>query len=119
MAQMTRLNMSRDINGYNTFGLPQSNTKFNTTLLAGVEQRLEVPRTGNTTYPNVLAVFNQDAGSDIFVSINGTASLPGSSFTQTYSEENPAARSVKPGDVISFITADEQDYVGISFYAIS
>lgn len=116
---MTPLNMSRDINGYNTFGIEQSNTKYATTLLAGVEQHLTVPATGDAAYRHVLAVFFQDAGSNIFVSVNATASLPGSSFALSDCEENPSARQVKPGDILSFITADTKDSVGVSFYAIT
>ncbi len=116
---MTILNMTRDINGYNSFGLPQSNTIYTTTLAAGVEQHFTVPPTGIATYPKVLAVFFQDAGADIFVAVNATAALPSGSFAQSTCEENPAARQVKPGDVLSFITGDTTDYVGVAFYAIT
>lgn len=117
--QMTRFNMTRDINGYNGFGLPPSNTIINTTLSANVEQNYTVPTTGEATYKNVLAVFSSVPGSSVWVALNDTASLPGASFALTTSELNPAARYVNPGDTLSFITADVSTYIGVSFYATS
>lgn len=116
---MTVLNMTRDINGFNSFGLPQSNTIYRTTLSQNVEQHFTVPYTKSVYYPNVLAVFFQDPGSVIFVAINGTATLPGGSFTLGAGEENPSARYVKPGDIISVITSDTTDYFGVALYAVT
>lgn len=116
---MTRFNMTRDINGYNGFGIPFSNIKINTTLSENVEQNFIVPTTGDATYKNVLAVFSSVPGSSIWVAINKTATLPGASFASTDSELNPAARYVSPGDVISVITSNSATYLGVIFYATS
>lgn len=113
---ITPFNMVRDINGFNGFGLPQSNNIWRTTLVANTEQHFTVPSYVTLPYKNILAVFFQDPGSSIFVAINGTATLPGASFSQGIGEENPGARLVNSGDVISAITADATDYFGVSFY---
>lgn len=108
--------MVRDINGFNGFGLVQSNTIYRTTLIANVEQNFTVPSITDSNYKYLVAVFLQDPGSAIFVAINGTATLPGGSFSQGIGEENPGARRVNPGDTISVITGDATDYFGVAFY---
>ena len=110
----TKFNMTRDINGYNGFGLQFSDTNFNTTLLAGVGQTLTIP-SDNAYY---LAVFAFEPGSTVWVADNQTAAVPGGSFASTYSDLNPAARLVEAGDVLSFITADTSIVIGVSLYAI-
>lgn len=116
---MTRFIMTRDINGYNGFGVPFSDIKYSTTLVANTEQNFTIPSTGEATYPNVLAVFSSVPGSTIWVALNDTAVLPGVSFTQTTSELNPAARYVHPGDVLSFITGDAATEIGVELYAVA
>jgi hypothetical protein len=115
---MTIMNMVRDANGLNTFGLPFSNYKYNTTLVVGVLQTLTVPTTGNTN-KNMLAIFAPQVGATIWVSLNGTAALPGGSFALSTSESNPTARMVKSGDVLSFITDDDTATIGIIFYDLA
>ena len=110
----TKFSMTRDINGYNGFGLAFSDTNYNTTLLAGVGQTLTIP--SDSRY--YLVVFAFESGSTIWVANNQTAAVPGASFAATYSDLNPAARLVKAGDVLSFITADTSVAIGVSLYAI-
>lgn len=110
--------MTRDINGYNGFGLPVSNAKYQTTLSAGEEQTLTVPPTQSALYPNLLAIFTFEPGNSIWVALNATASAPAGSFVITDSELNPQARICKAGDVWHFITSDAADEIGIIFYAI-
>jgi hypothetical protein len=114
---MQKFIMTRDINSYNGFGLPFSTDKWSTTLLDGVEQTVTVPKSPYSDCPNVLAVFSFAPGSSIWVANNETATVPGGSFASTSSELNPAARSVKGGDVLHFITNDASDELGVIFYA--
>lgn len=108
--------MVRDINGFNGYGRVASNTVFRTTLVANVEQHFSVPNIADANFKYLLAVFLQDPGTSIFVAINATATLPGSSFTQGNGEENPGAFRVNSGDIISVITGDATDYFGVAFY---
>jgi hypothetical protein len=115
---MTLFNMSRDINGFNAFGLPISNKKYKCLLSQNVESTLVVPETGNSSYKNVVAIFSFDPGDSVWVSVNSSATLPTTNiFSETNSELNPTARLVKPGDILSFITTDQTDQVGVVFYA--
>lgn len=113
-ALTTRFNMIRDINGYNGFGIPNSNENLNTTLAAGAEQHTTVL----TDYAYYLAVFYYAAGSTVIVSNTGTASLPGGSFASSNSAINPVAWLVKSGSTLSFITNDVNAYVSIAYYAL-
>jgi len=114
---MKKFAMTRDINGYNGFGLPFADNKYDTALLVGVEQTLTVPNSPFADYPNVLAIFSFAPGSSIWVALNETATVPGASFASTDSELNPAARWCKAGDVLHFISNDAVDEVGVIFYA--
>jgi hypothetical protein len=111
---MTQLNLTRDIAGSNTFGLPFAKIKYDTTLLAGVEQLLTVPGPSS----KYLAIFSIEPGTSIWVANNTTAVVAGAAFTATNSELNPVAREVKATDVLHFITTNTNATVGVSFYAI-
>jgi hypothetical protein len=121
----TKFSMARDIGGFNGFGLLFSDTKYNTTLAANTAQSLTVPSVmgmgGNGIYsePVYLAIFSYAPGSSVWVANNATAAVPGGSFAAATSELNPAARQVNGGDVLSFITADTSDEIGVTFYVIS
>ena len=119
MTIMTKLSLIKDINGLNSFGAPFSNSKYQALLTAGIGDSVTVPPTGDATYSNVLAIFSFDPGDSVWVSINGTAVVPNSTFTLSECELNPSARKVKPGDVISMITSDTVDQVGVIFYAVT
>lgn len=114
----TLFNMIRDINGYNGFGLPFSDTGFQTTLAQNVAQPYTIPLSISANYSKYIAIFSFDPGLRIFVANNTTAEVPGSSFASTVSELNPTARLVKGGDVLSFITPDTAAYVNVKLYAI-
>lgn len=118
MSQMIPFSLKRDINGYNGFGLEFSNYNIQTTLQAGVAQQFVVPTTASSYYNNVECIFSFSPGSSVWVSINGTAQLPGSSFLLTNSQLNPAGRTVAIGDTISVICSDSDVQVGVSFYAV-
>lgn len=113
----TKFSITRDINGYNGFGLPFSDTNYSATILTGVNTTLDVP--GISTSTTYLAVFSYNPGASVFVAINQTAAVPaGSTFSSTTSILNPTARVCRYGDVLNFITNDEAAFVTVSFYAI-
>lgn len=98
----TKFLMTRDIAGYNGFGIPFTNIAKSALLATGVEQHFTVP----SNYPNWIAIFAFAPGSSVWVDNFTTAVAPSGAFSDTTSELNPAARYVKAGDVLSFITAD-------------
>jgi len=116
---MKKFIMTRDINGYNGFGLQFSDNKYSGLLSAGVEQTLTVPESPFADYPNLLAVFSFEPGSTVWVSLNATAVVPSTSISSSNSELNPAARYVTGGDVLHFITDDASDEYGVIFYAVA
>ena len=115
--QMTRFNIGKDINGVAAYDLPDSNTKFQTILTASVEQTLTVPQTNDPIYPRVAVILSVEPGTSMWYSLNSTAELPTSSFTQTTSEHNPQVRIVQPGDVLHFITRSLASELGVVMYA--
>ena len=56
----TKLNMRRDINGYNSFGLDFSDANYSATITVGVARALTVP--GAQLNVNYLAVFSFEPG---------------------------------------------------------
>jgi hypothetical protein len=112
----TKFSMSRDINGYNGFGILPTYDIYNGLLAAGVAQTVTVP----STYSNWIAIFTFTPGASVWVSINGTAAAPAGAFASGVSTLNPAGRQVKEGDVISFITSDTTSpTVCVEFQAIA
>lgn len=109
----TKFLMSRDIAGYNGFGLPFTLDARSAIMAAGVAQSVAVP----DTYPNWIAIFTYTPGASIWVDTFTTAVVPAGAFSATTSELNPAARYVKSTDVISLITSDiTSPAVSILFY---
>lgn len=113
----TKFNMTRDINGYNGFGLDFSDVNYSATITAGVARSLVVP--GISTSTTYLAIFSFEPGSKVWVVNNSTAAVPaGATFASTDSVMNPTARKCKFGDTLSFVTDDASAEVGVSFYAL-
>ena len=111
----TKFNMTRDINGYNGFGIQPTYDVQATTLDQNVEQNCTVP----DNYPNWIAIFSYTPGSSIWVDCTDTATVAGGSFAATTASLNPAARAVKAGDTISLITSDNfSPQVSIEFQII-
>ena len=98
----TKFNLTKDVAGYNGFGLPFSEDCYETYLATTTEQHFTVP----SNYQWWIAIFSYTPGANIWVANNHTAVVATSSFVATKSELNPAARLVKSGDVLSFITSD-------------
>lgn len=113
----TLFQMTRDINGYNGFGLVPAYDIFRTTLTSGGgEQTFTVP----SNYAYWIAVFYIDPGLRAFVSLNATATLPGAAFSNGgVAEGNPTALAVQAGDVIHMITPDTAVYTTVKLYARS
>jgi len=123
---MSQFILTRDINGYVGFGLPFSEMTFQATLATSTNTTLTVPtslslgRQGNTTSAQFIAIFSFDPGTSVWVSNNTTANSPaGASFVQTNSQLNPAARTVKAGDILNFYTPGIGVSVNVSFYSLS
>lgn len=121
----TPFSMTRDINGYNGFGLQFSLDKYSATLATGVDTTLTVPAGGplgsgtNFTTNRYIAIFSYEPGSTVWVALNGTAAVPaGGTFASTTSELLPTARFVKSGDILHFKTADASAVVGVTFYVL-
>lgn len=106
--------MVRDINGYNGFGLPMCDNKFAVTLQVGVAQSFTVP----SSFSKWLALFTNEPGTSIWVSDDGTATIPDTTINTSNSELNPIGRLVNALDEISMITSDTTAGVGVCLYAI-
>lgn len=113
----TKFAMTRDINGYNGFGLKFADDNYRTILSSGAEQHFTVPLSPNDK--EWIAVFSFQPGFDIWVDNNHTATLPTTSFATTTCQLNPAGRQVKGGDILSFITSATTADVGVSFYELA
>jgi hypothetical protein len=98
----TKFSMTRDINGYNGFGIPFALDGMSGVLAANVEQHITVP----SNYEYWIAIFSYTPGSNIWVDGITTAVVPSGAFSATTAELNPAARYVKAGQTISFKTSD-------------
>ena len=125
----TKLNLTRDINGFNAFGLNFTDTAYSCTLTASSNTTLTVPKVSSiggasyegTAQPQWLAVFAYDPGTSVWVSDSATvaASNPaGNTFAATISELNPAARKVQGGDVLNFFTTGTGVNVWVGFWWI-
>ena len=98
----TKFNMTRDINGFNGFGIPFSLDGETMVLAAGVAQSVTVP----DNYPFWIAIFGYTPGATVWVDGITTAVAPTGAHSASTSRLNPAARFVKAGQTISFITED-------------
>lgn len=119
----TKFAMTRDINGYNGFGLKFTDTAYSATLAINTDTSLTVPSInsmgGSNTQTNaqLIAIFFIDPSETVWVAVNTAAAAPaGAAFAATASEGNPAARNVSAGDVLHFFTATANVTVGVAFY---
>ena len=117
--------MTKDIGGFNGFGLPPSNTNYSATLAAATNTTFTVPTDGSlgqsssTAKEKLIAIIVSDPGASVWVSLNATAAIPvGASFAATASMLNPAAIEVKGGDVINCICTAGAS-ISIRFYWIA
>ena len=110
----TKFSMTRDINGFNGFGLKFADDRHATTLVTGAEQTLTVP----TSFSKWIAIFGIEPGADAWISLNTTAALPGATFAASNAELNPVAREVAAGDVLHFITPNADCRISVLFYGL-
>jgi hypothetical protein len=121
----TKFAMTRDINGYNGFGLKPTDTSYSATLTASTDTTLTVPKksaiggcnTAVTNNPILIAIFYFTPGAEVWVAKGTTAGAPaGSTFAAIASEGNPSAWEVEGGDVLHFYTTASSVSVGVRFY---
>lgn len=106
MAQPTQFIITRDINATPDYGLGFTTFNYNTTLATDVEQMITLPANPSAQYTYWKINFYFSPGSNVYVALNATATVPGASFAQSDSEPNPGVRYARPGDVLHFITPD-------------
>ena len=129
----TPFNMTRDIAGYNGFGLVPTDTAYSATLAINTDTTLTVPSSstlGGASYyddtvlssklaghPRLIAIIVSTPGSSVWVAKNTAATVPaGATFAATASALNPSAYEVKGGDVLHFICASANVDVSVRFY---
>lgn len=112
----TKFNMTKDVAGYNGFGVKFASDGYSGVLATGVAQSVTVP----SNYPNWLAVFSYTPGSNIWVDNVTTAAVPAGAFSATTADLNPSARQVSAGQTLSFKTSDTTSpQVKVSFYVVA
>jgi len=110
-----KLALTRDINGFNTFGIAPSDVKVGVQLIQNDEESFQVP----TAFKFYELVFSIDPGLRVWVSYDGaTPDVPSSTFATINSELNPAARTVPGGTIVNCITPDTSAFVGVMMYGI-
>lgn len=125
----TLFSMTRDINGYNGFGLIPTDVAYSVTLTANVDTTLTVPsysaigaggyynKPTSNGQPTLVAIILPTPGSEIWVAMNTAAAIPaGATFTLTSSAMNPSAYQVNGGDVIHCISSQSNVNVSVRFY---
>lgn len=122
----TKFNMSRDINGFNGFGLKMTDTAYSATLATTTDTTLTIPSTigigkqGPATVAEWVAIIESDPGTSVWVALNATAGVPaGASFAATASALNPGAIDVLGGDVLHFYTSGTGVNVSVRLYSLS
>lgn len=125
MAVSTPFSMTRDVNGYNGFGVQFALDNYSANLAATTDTTLACPLTttlggaSSQTANKFLAIFSYQPGATVWVANNVTAGAPaGNTFAATASTLNPSARQVQAGDVLHFYTSDTNAVVGVAFYAL-
>lgn len=99
----TKFNMTRDINGYNGFGIQPTYDVQGCSLTASAAQTFTVP----SNYGQWIAIFSYTPGAAIFVDFSGvTATLPTGTVGAITTCLNPAARALPGGTTFSVITGD-------------
>ena len=112
----TKLSLTKDINGYNAFGLLPTQDIYAGSLAVSTEQHFTVP--SNNEY--WLAIFTFTSGANIWVDFITTATVPSSTVGAVSTVLNPAGRQVKAGTVISMITGDSTNpFVCVELQAIN
>lgn len=107
---MSKEVLGTDINGKVDFSLPKCVAGTYTTLAADVEQTVTTPPHFNRAF------FSFSLGTNVFVDIDNSVALPGSSFASSTAELNPGVRQIdiNGGQVLHF-RSDTTAYVQIRY----
>lgn len=113
----TKLNLTRDINGYNAFGVQPSYDIQGCSLSQDAAQTFTVP----DNYANWLAIFSYTPGANVFVRFDGsTATVPGATVGSIHVALNPAGRALAGGATFSVITPDSNNpYITVEYQALA
>lgn len=109
----TKLQIIKDINGIPTYALPQSDYIYTGLLTANTAQSITAPADA-ARYLVRVGVSN---GADIFVSVNGTATVPTGAPALSTTEVNIAQTYVGSGGTVSVITTQDSVSYSLGFYA--
>jgi hypothetical protein len=97
----TKFLMTRDVGGYNGFGIMPTYDIQGCSLAANTAQTFTVPN----NYSNWIAIISYTPGVNVFIDFSGaTATVPGSTVGAITTVLNPSARAVKGGSTFSVIT---------------
>lgn len=110
----TKLQIIPDISGKPTYTLPQSNVIYTGLLAANVAQSVTAP----TDSPRYMVRIGVSNGSDIMVSVSGTAAVPIDTLELAITEINIAQTYVSSGGTVSVITPNDNVIVSLGFYAV-
>lgn len=98
----TKLSLTRDINGFNAFGIIPTYDIYAGGLAANTEQHFIIP----SNFEYWLAVFTFSPGANVWVDFTTTATVPSTTVGTVSTVLNPSGRQVRAGSTISLITAD-------------
>ena len=112
----TKFNMTRDINGYNGFGIQPTYDIEGCLLPTDTEKVFTVP----SNYANWMVIFSYTPGANVFVSFTDTAAVPDNTVSSVTSVLNPAGRALSAGTSISVITPETTDvYMTVEYQVIT
>jgi hypothetical protein len=94
--------MTRDVNGYNAFGVSQSDVIYGGTLATDTAGSFTLP----SDYAKYIVIFSFTPGANVFVSSTATAATPTGAIASRTVELNPQGRQYSKGTTISLITPD-------------
>ena len=114
MSLTTKLTIIKDINGVPSYTLQQSSVIYSGLLVANAAQSVTAP-TDASRYMVRIGVSN---GADIYVSVNGTATVPIGAVAPSTTEMNIAQTYVAAGGTVSVITTEDSVKFSMGFYAI-
>ena len=111
----TALKFATDSQSFNTFSPVFTDEAVSVDLSALTPTSTTVPGS-NIRY---MAIFTYEAGAEVWVANGATAAVPaGATFASTLSSQNPVARTVFSGQILSFITPNASTSVGVEYFVV-
>lgn len=108
----TKFLMTRDVGGYNGFGIQPTYDIQGCSLAASVAQTFTVPNNAQ----NWIAIFSYTPGATFFVNFTTTATLPTGTVGAVTNALNPAGRALVGGTTFSVITPDATNpYITVEY----